>query len=180
MRKHYIILVIILAVLFLLLTSGCKQKQEEFQMEFIEQLKKLNVYIYPDGKYSGSVRKIRLDEGVEIMERALEVHLRVYVLYTGTENAPTTEEVSSLYHKYQEDIFKRFDQFYQWYRAVGSRSVGKYKDALIKANLSAYADKKGIDQFTNEEIDNILDEVDYLSLEELIELEKYFPDDWKR
>ena len=183
MRKRIamIALLFVCVVLF-----GCVKEpgstpstQEEFQVEFIELLKKVDVYAYPDNEYGKSRNKISLnDGGDEILERDLKVHLRAYELYTGVENAPTSEEVIRLYYEYDEDIYQRFEQFCQWYSRY---RVQNYIEALKDANIRAYANE-GLEErrIPTDEAIRRLHEVDYLPLEELIELEKYFPDDWKR
>ena len=147
-------------------------------MEFVEQLKRVDVYAYPDSEYGESKNKIRLnDEGDEILERDLKVHLRAYVLYTGVKNAPTSEEVISLYYQYDEDIYQRFEQFCQWYSRY---RVAKYIDALDIAIIDAYVENKGNDFLSGDELKMLNREIRIMPYEELIDLEKYFPDDWKR
>ena len=120
------------------------QTQEEFRTEFVEMLKELDVVVTPENKEHTPISKIvKLDEGVEIYEDELIIDMHVYELSHKPDIAPpTAQEIESLYTKYDDDIYNRFEPFYNWYSANGNWIRDGYESGLIAAN-SAYWERNG-------------------------------------
>ncbi len=132
------------------LLYGCQkpaesaQSQEEFQTEFVEMLKELDVFVTPESReYLPNSKIVTLEEGVEIYEDELIINMHVYEISQSSEvSPPTVEEIENLYTEYNDRIYKQFYPFYNWYTDVGSSVRSTYESALIIAN-GTYKDKNG-------------------------------------
>ena len=112
------------------------QTQEEFQTKFVDMLKELDVFVTPENQDHTPISKIvTLDEGIEIYEDELIINMHVYELSHKPDIAPpTAEEIESLYTKYDDEIYQRFEPFYNWYTDDGSWMRDGYESGLIIAN----------------------------------------------
>ena len=108
---------------------------------------------------------VKVAEGVVIYDKHLKRDLHVYALDYGDTFIPTAEEVEGLYNKYDQDIYKRFYQFFDWYRNNGGAACDAYVNAMLQVDFS-YTDKHG------SHFKNIESWSDY-TVEDLIDLESY-------
>ena len=120
------------------------QKQEEFQTKFVEMLKEIDVFVTPESReYLPNSKIVKLDEGIEMYEDELIINMHVYELSHKPDIAPpTAEEIESLYTKYDDEIYQRFEPFYNWYTDDGSWMRDAYESGLIIAN-GLYKEKNG-------------------------------------
>lgn len=118
------------------------QTEESFKVEFTKMLKKVDVLVDPDVDYSLEYKKVSLGDSVEVFEEDLKVYLHVYELDNGIKNALTAEEIESLYNKYDDETFEKFNEFYKWYRNGGEVTCLDYNSAMLDASIS-YREKFG-------------------------------------
>ena len=120
------------------------QTQEEFRAEFVDMLKELDIFVTPESReYLPTSKIVTLDEGIEMYEDELIINMHVYELSHKPDIAPpTAEEIESLYVKYDDEIYQRFEPFYNWYTNVGSWMRDAYESGLIIAN-GLYKEKNG-------------------------------------
>ena len=143
MHKRIIIYIILITVIFLG-AFGCQKKedvpltQEEFQAEYIEMLNGIGLYVhqgreplFPDVSIKILETKLRVADGVEILEDLLKVYLHVYTLDTKAEDAPTVQEMAALYHQYDEEVYQRFYKLFRWYMGGGNYYYNQYDEALF-------------------------------------------------
>ena len=134
---------VILIIICIFTLFGCAkpaesaQTQEEFRAEFVEMLKELDVYVYPeDTEYLTASKIVNLGDGVEIFEDDLMVALHVYELsYKPDVAPPSAEEIENLYTEYNDRIYKKFHRFYVWYSRIGSGTCSLYNRALMIADI---------------------------------------------
>ncbi len=113
------------------------QTQENFKTEFLKMLKKDDVLVNPDIDYKIDYKKVSLGDGVEIFEEDLKMDLHVYDLDWEVIDVPTAEEIESLYNKYDDEIFEKFNEFYEWYRMNGGEvACFDYENALLEASIN--------------------------------------------
>ena len=113
------------------------QTQEEFQTKFVEMLKELDIFVTPESReYLPTSKIVTLDEGIEMYEDELIINMHVYELSHKPDIAPpTAEEIESLYTKYDDEIYQRFEPFYNWYTKVGSWMRDGYEKGIITADV---------------------------------------------
>ena len=143
------------------------QTQEEFQTEFVEMLKELDVFVYPeDTEYLTASKIVNLGDGVEIFEDDLMVALHVYELsYKPESMPPSAEEIESLYIEYNDEIYNRLQPFYVWYTRIGAKTCSLYYRALMTGNL-LYKDKQGYKLIDKEKLSQV-------TIDEKYKLEEY-------
>ncbi len=114
------------------------QKQEEFQTKFVEMLKEIDVFVTPESReYLPNSKIVKLDEGIEMYEDELIINMHVYEISHSSEiSLPTAEEIESLYTEYDNEIYQRFEPFYNWYTDVGSWVRDTYEKGMIAANIT--------------------------------------------
>ncbi len=113
------------------------ETQEEFRAEYIDMLKRTNVLVNPDIDYRIESKKVSLGEGIEIFEEDLKVYLHVYNLDWEVKDVPTAKDIESLYNKYNDEIFNKLKEFYEWYRTNGGEvACLDYESALLKASMN--------------------------------------------
>ena len=173
----------ILILTALILLSACAtpaQTQEEFRAQYLNRLKLADVLANPDNEYMKDEQTASLGDGIEIYVDELKLYLHIYSLIAKTDNAPTVEEVISLYQNYDEEINNRFSDFFSWYGSFGRETVRDYKDAIENAYLDAYMEKEGLDVVSFDALEKLTKESRELTYDEMLELEKYFPKDWDK
>ncbi len=111
------------------------QFKKEYQAEYVEILKEMGLFAYPQfaKNYSGN-NIVTLDEDVQLLEDELIIKLHVYELTNEPKaKPPTLKEIEGLYTQYNDGIYKKFSSFYKWYHEVGCISFQTYSSALIRA-----------------------------------------------
>ena len=115
MRKRSITLLVSIVLLLCAVLAGCSEEeptQEEFKVEYIDIIKKLDIFVFSKDDTLASNIKITLDKNVEIYEEDLKVKLHVYELSSGSQNGPSAEEVKSLYYEYDKDNYQKLQDFF--------------------------------------------------------------------
>lgn len=159
MKKKRVLIISLCAIVCVIAIGACirigtaKNSRREFQMEFVQDLRRIGLIATEDMPPEAMVSTVNLERDIVLNLDSLKIHLDVYYMYHDSDKKLTADEVIALYSEDNEYALQEFNAFCKWHMGEGIGKELTYYYAM-EVGYYLYQEKTG-EKFNGKEYKEI-------------------------